>query len=493
MDLLEYLLLEVEAVREFLGVEPARPLPSSIEVVEKPISIHSTSSLRGRILKISAELIKLGRRALKKEALSLFIPPEADSVPQVHDIAWVYSGLPRELWMTASKPPPRHFSNYDPYYLFSHLRRAARERAIRDILLAVRAAAERGWLDFPSYVAILYRVTSRSFRLTDSDRRILRALSRDPYASAKEIGRAAEVSEATVSRSTRKLRRLGLLFGPENVNIWKLNLTALVASYPNVRRYREAFWEFPFTYTQFVPVSGSGDVHAYLVVPSDAAGHLAELSDFGVEVGVAKAAVQKFNLDPPTNAFSAMVRAYQRSAPAALPSSVEASRPPLRLSRTDLRILNHVLREGQATESALKRMGIKSAKLRLSRLRRADLIRRYYMLGHPAGHETVLIRVFAPLEELSRLVETLASAATTIGHYVEGRGSYCLAVATVRGDLESDLVRGVRAIYGDSLELATGVLTANPLWLLPVELWDEEEQRFDYRGAVEDLKRRLSD
>lgn len=488
MDYLSRLLSEVSLIRETLGVECERPIPRSVEPGGSPAHIHATSSLGedGRLI-LSSELLHYGDFIIKKEAFSLFIPPEADEVPQVHDLAWAYSGAPRDLWESVRVRPPRPFDNYDPIRLFSLIPRESKLRAIRDTLLYVKASAKRGELSFSLYLHILSRFLGMEIKLTDVDRKVLNVLSTDPYADAKRIKERAGISEASISRSLRKLRMMGCLFGPENVKLWKLGLITVVASFPNRRRYREAFWRFPFTYTQMIPVSGEARVHAYLVVPRASFRDLLGLEKIGVELGIAKRTVQRFNFSPPGDPMTAMVRAYLSSGTSEGLRSFQAEPPPIRLSRTDIRVLNHIMREGKATSSSLSKVGVRSAKQRLGKLRSAGIIGNYYMIGLPIGYEVLLFRISCSYGESDRLASTLASVGTATVSYVEGRRSYCLAFVLSTRELRSGVIRGVRAIYGDGVELAEDVIDVNPMWLLPEELWDERRQTFSWERPLEEL------
>ncbi len=488
MGHLDRLLREISNIRRTFGIEPERPIPVSVEITDAPPSIHAKSSLSddGRLL-LSSELAHHEDVILRKEAFSLFIPPRADEVPQVHDLAWAYSEAPEELWDSIRERPPRPFDSYNPVALFSLLTSSSKFRVIRDALLYVRASASRGQLTLPLFLYLLNRFFGREIRLTDAERRIIEVLSANPYANTREIKEKAGVSEASISRSLRKLRAMGYIFGPENVKLWKLGLTTMIASFPNCRRFREAFWRFPFTYTQVIPVSGEGRVHAYLVVPRSSLGDLLRIQKVGVELGIVRRTVQRFNFTPPRNPMTVMVRAYLGSEATGHFTPFEPEPPPIRLSRGDIRVLNHIMREGRATSSSLRRRGIRSAKQRLGKLRSSGIIGSYYMVELPMGYEVVLFRLSCSHEEADRLASTLSAVTTVTVNYVEGRRRYCLALAFSPRELKSDLIRGIRAIYGDEVELAEDVMDVHPLWLLPEELWDEGRQTFRWEEPLEEL------
>ncbi|MCS7103926.1 MAG: hypothetical protein NZ992_08655 [Candidatus Korarchaeum sp.] len=106
MHILNLLNEEVERLRDFLGVEPARGLPETVELIDSGPEVHATSSLRAGRLLLSRSLDKILDKVIKKEALSLFIPKEADSVPQVHDLSWVHAGVDDSIWEPLRRDPP---------------------------------------------------------------------------------------------------------------------------------------------------------------------------------------------------------------------------------------------------------------------------------------------------------------------------------------------------------------------------------------------------
>ncbi len=488
MPCLDKFLNEVSIIKREFDIEPERPIPSKVEVTNAPASIHETSSLSDEgVLRISSHLEDYLEQVLRKEALSIFIPCEADEVPQVHDLAWAYSGIPKEVWESIRVKAPDPFYNYNPPLLFSQLSKRSRMKVIRDTLLFVRASSKRGQLTFPLYLYILNRFFGRSIKLREADKRIIRVLSANPYAKTNEIKERGKVSEASISRSIRRLRELGYLFGPENVKLWKLGLVTVVASFPNVREYRDAFWRFPFTYTQMIPLSSESRVHAYLVIPKSSFRDLMILAKLGVELGIVKRTIQRYNFDPPKDVLASMIRAYLNSPDSGRLVPYDAESPPVRLSRVDIRILNQVMIDGKVTGASLSKMGIRSAKQRLVKLRSSGIIGNFYMVELPRGYEMSLFRVACPYEEMERLANTLSSVATTLVHYVSQKEPYCLAISLTSRELKSDLARGLKSIYGDEIRASGDVMDIHTLWLLPEDLWDEKRQTFRWERPLREL------
>ncbi len=485
MSLLSVFLGEVRHIEEWLGVSAARPLPNEVVISDTPPSIHTTSSLtEDGVLLISRELMEYSDHLLRKEALSLFIPPEADEVPQVHDLAWVYSDIPKDVWRKVRAEPPHPFTNYDPMTLFSVLGRRGKDKVIRDLVLVLRASRR---LPLDIYIATLNRFFEREFRLTEAERKLIRVISVNPYVSTREMKEAAKISEASISRSLRRLRRLGYIFGPENVVLGKLGLTTLVATFPNEKRLREAFWRFPFTYTQMIPVDSRGTVYAYLVFPVPGIKDLLRLEEAGVGFGLVKRTAQRFNFTPPRDVIREMAKAHIGGGYLVQSPPVEGSPSGVKLTKTDIEVLNHIMREGKVSSTQLSELGIRSAKLRLNKLRSAGIIGNYYMVGLPRGMETLLFVLDVPEEEVGRLASTLSAASSALVNYVEGSSSYCIAISMTPREIKSDIIKGMSLIYGDRLARFQEVFEILPQWYLPTHLWDERTQVFRWEEPIESL------
>jgi len=487
MQLLKVLLNEVENLSEFLNVPPARGIPTEVSIDDVPKWVHARSSLIEGKLLISRELEDHIHSILKKEAFSLFIPEEADSVPQVHDMSWIYAEAPKSLWYDIRVNPPKIFSNYDPIGLFSQIGERHRKQVLKSLLLLVRASALRGQLTFSTYFALLLKSLRREYKLRNSERKLIEVISRNPYVSTQDL-RAVGLSDASISRALRNLRTLRFVFGPENVDLSKLGFITVVADYPNSKRYIEAFWEFPFTYTQLIPISSSARVHAYIMMPIDALNAFKDLSELGVRVGVAIAALQRLKPEAGRGSLSEMALRSLTAGEYGPPHHSVGSRA---LSWDDIKILNAVMREGRVTEGML-RGKVRSPKQKLSDLRRDGIIRRCFLIEAPVGCDPVLFKVRCNLGEMRRLTESLASMSSVLTHYIEGEESYCLSVAFVKPQLKGDLLIGMRAVYGDDLLLAEELLYPSPLWTLPEELWDEGAKRFKWREALDSLSESLA-
>ena len=489
---LDLLLKEVDGLRSLLNIEPVRRLPTRVKYVTRPMSVHSTSSARDGVLFISKEARRFEESILKKEALSLFIHPKVDElVPQVHDLAWVYSRVPKEAWMNARIPPPARFSYYDPYDLLMSSESDSKS-LIAAVLPILNASSIMGELDFPTYLSILNRALIESLELNRTERKVLEILSKEPHLRIRHLSYRLGTVESTASRIVKKLRRLGILFGPEIVNIRKLGLETLLVEIPNRRELREIFWDFPFTYNLVVPVSRRLPALAILTVPRDSAHDMVEeLSRLGMVVYQARFSFR--SLSAPRDSYQGVARNLLTQVD--LRGSICESRDgeTIRLSRSDLKILNEILREGRVTLSRLREMGFKTGR-KLQRLRRFGLLVRGYHIEMPRGLEALFIRVRCTQDDFRRVAALVSSVSmASLSSVASEKTGFegCMGVIHPRREDTPILIRELSAILGDRLEVCTPILHANSLWTIPEDLWDETHQRFRWREALDELVSRI--
>ena len=487
-ELLDSFIAEVRDIERTLGLSPRRPLPKWVKMIHEAPGIHGTSSLKGETLYISDEIGEIGR-ILRKEAFSLMLSPKADAVvPQAHDLAWVASGIPRDLWERARVPPPRIFGNYDPYIL-TNLRTRKMLQLIGSLISVINSSMDVGEMDFFTYFALLRRIVIEEVNLSESDLTVLRALTKNPGMKPKEIKEQSGISEPTISRSVRKLRSLGFLFGPENVNINKLNLTTILVEYPNRRDLRNAFWDFPFTYNQMIPVSRTEDALALLVMPSGAIPSLAgELTSLGLKVYKSKVSFHDFQTAPEGDMWKSMANALDEIVSRKGYFCEGPKERRFRLSKDDLRILNHVMLHGRVTLTEVRAMGISSPKYRITRLRSNGLIMRRYFIELPKGLDSLYLKVRCNEKEFPRIARAVGAASACTIHFIEGPGfEGCAGIAFVRKEMKGDFAAALSSLLGDRLSVLADILVINPLWLIPVELWDERSQSFSWEAPLSNL------
>ncbi len=480
---------EVRRASKLLGLEVRRRVPGQIRVVDLPGGrcVHREND----VLLVSSGLVGYMSYVLAKEAVVTLMVPEMDEVPQVHDLAWVYSSAPRDLWERCRVPPEGPFHDYDPYELLSLVPSKDRHRVLGTLIRILNASAMKGSLEFPMYSALLHRIVGSSVGFSESDKKLVRIISENPRATSDYMKRRG-MGGSSLTRSMRKLRTLGMIAGPENVDLSKLGLATVLVTFPNVKECRKAFWRFPYTYSMLVPVSRDVSVHAYLSYPFRGMEKLLSLKDLGLKVFLVKKTFMMLNLDPaedPFEAVSLSLSQERRDPPEDDVPSVAAS---IRVDRVDLTILNYVMAEGRVSASMLAKRGIKRARERLRELRRAGIIMNLYTVGLPKGVEKAVIRVEAGVEEMGPLTRVLGSGGSVIVQHLEGDSSHLIGVLMAPPKIKGDLFRILRTLYGDRLLVAEDFVDIEPGWRLPVDLWDERSQTFLWREPLDGLMKDLS-
>ncbi len=480
---------EVERASKLLGIEVKRGVPRVIRIV-KDLPGNMCSLREDETLLVSDILVgDMLPYVLAKEAAISLMVPEVDEVPQVHDLAWIYSSAPRGLWERCRVPPESPFHDYDPYRLFSLVPSRKRHEVLGTVIRIVNASARLGNLEFPMYMALLHRIVGSSVGLTESDVKLMRIITENPRATSEYMKRRG-IGGSSLAKSMKKLRVLGIISGPENVDYRKLGLSTFLISFPNRRKCREAFWRFPYTCSMLVPVSGEVDAHAYLLHPLEGMSDLLSLRNLGLSAFLVKETVLRLNLDPVRDPFEAISLAASQEK-GGTDELVTTSSPPVLVDKVDLVILNRVLEKGRVSASTLTKESVPDARSRLKKLREANIIVKSYRLRFPMGVEKAIVVVDSGPEEMSTLSGVLRSGGSVMVQHLDGEISRLIGVLMGPPDIRGDILRVVRTIYGERLILAEDSVDIEPGWRLPVDLWDEESQKFQWRGPLERLREDL--
>ncbi len=482
MYLLERLLSEVKKASSVMGVEPLRPPPRAVKWEDFDLmpGYRYGVAIYGDEMKISSKLSKdLVEVILRREAFIHLLPREEEKLPQIIDLAWAYSDPPEDLWRRCFSPPKfSMFQNYEPFRIFSVLSRRRRREVLRSVLLAVRSLSAQGTLDFPAYHYLIKRMSAPFFKPTPAENKILKVIKKDPYAARDKLRIETGLSPASISRSLNRLRDMGFISGPANVDLSKLGLLTLVITFPNRKDLREAFMVFPFTYRIFEPLSSKVEAHAFLLIPREALRYVKSLENLGL--GVFQVIKQKFvlNLSPPKNPMELLLKAFQEEYEDA-ESKVGVSWPRRRLSRTDLRILNIALLKGEVKPSLLKELGISSPRYKLRKLRDEGILSHFYTLGVPPSGDDLLMRAELEESRFRGLVEAIGRVSTIIAAYIRGsRWEGFMGCLIPKDHLRGRLIRGLKLLLGDRVTLLEDAIDYLGEWTIPVHLWDEEKQRF---------------
>lgn len=484
---------EVKRASKLLGLKVAREIPRYIRVVER-LPGRGCALREGEILHVLASLAPdhLPFLIAKEAAVTLMVP-EVDSVPQIHDLGWIYSDAPKELWLRCRHPPEEPFHDYDPYELFSLLQARERYRVLGTLMNLLNASAKRGALEFPMYFALLNRITTQSVEFTDSDKKLVEILMKNPSATSAHMKRMG-MGGSAISRSMRKLKTLGVISGPESVDHRRLGLTTLIVTFPNRKACRDAFWRFPYTHSMFIPLSADVDVHTYLSYPSKGVEDLLSLRELGLEMALVRETSLELKFDPPVDTFEAVGSVLQGNHGSVLPDDrfAGAPDPPIKVDRVHLLILNLVLERGRVSVNFLAEKGIREARKRLRELRNSGIVRNSYLVGFPRGAGRTLVKVRKGMEDLPFFSKVLGSSGSAVIQHLEGDPSYLVGMLVVEPKAKGDLFRILRTLYGDDLLIAEDFIGVEPGWRFPVELWDEGSQTFLWEGPLAELRVGLS-
>ena len=488
MDLRAWIEREARKASRLLGLEVRRAAPERVEVVED-LPGGGCTRREGDALLVSADLTgdSLPYVLAKEAAVSLMVP-QADEVPQVHDLAWIYSSAPRELWERCRVPLEGPFHDYDPLRLFSLVPTRERLGVLGTAIRMVNASARLGNLEFPTYMAILHGVVYWSVGLSKYDVKLILTISENPRATSDYMKRMG-MGGSSLTKSAAKLKALGMLSGPESVDYRKLGLSTFVISFPNRKGCRRAFWRFPYTRGMLVPASGEVDAHSFLSYPNKGIDDLLSLGDLGLGVFLVRETVLRFNFDPPGDPFEAVSPAGPLEARGS--GGVPASPPSVRIDGVDLGILNRVLGEGRVSAAALRNEGVPEARSRLKRLREAEIIVRSYRMALPTGVGRTVVVVEGGPEEMGILSGVLRSGGHALVRRLEGEAPRLMGELMAPPEIRGDVLRVVRALYGERLLLAEESVGIEPGWRLPADLWDEESQGFRWREPLQGLVRDL--
>ncbi len=477
---------EVERAYRLLGLEIRRSVPKRMRVVED-LPSNGCTRREGDALLVSAKLAgDVLPYVLAKEAAISLMVPEVDEVPQVHDLAWIYSSAPRELWERCRIPPGSPFHDYDPYRLFSLVPSKERNKVLGTIIRIVNASARLGNLEFPMYMALLYKIVGSSVGLSDSDVKLIRIISENPRATSDYIRRRG-MGGSSLTKSMGKLRALRMISGPENVDYLKLGLSTLLISFSNRKECRKALWRFPYTRSMLVPVSSEIDAYAYLSYPYEGMEDLLSLRNLGLVVFLVKETLLRFNFDPVRDPFEAINLATPQEF-GEKAEFIATSSPPVRVDELDLDVLNFVLEEGKVSATILTKKGVPEARSRLRKLRGAGIITSLYRLTFPMGVEKAIVLVEGGPREMDTLLGVLGSGGSVMVQHLEGEVSYLMGVLMAPPEIRGDILRVVRTVYGERVLLAEDFVDIEPGWRLPTDLWDEGSQKFLWREPLERLK-----
>ena len=490
-----------ERVLEDMQMGLKRRPPSKVILRDFPVkrSYRSGVKFSGRVMYVSRRLSpERIEAAIRREAFILLIPERLDSIPQVYDLAWAYSGADRSWWDECTQKvssPTMPF--YDAPWIFSQVPRARVNGVLRSVLGVLRTQAEFGLpIDFESYFIILLGAVGLldPVRLRKSRLAVLRALIENPYSDHRKLARITGLSPSSVSKTLSKLTNIGLLSGPESANLEKLGLAAILVTF---RGEDEALLRSlasnPFTYRIYRPL-GSHDMHyCILLFPSDGLPDLRRILTGRAAVSRITAQTFNINLSPidTVTAVTEMSRAYTRTRGLVLRAKREFEVP--RLSKQDLVLIDYVIRTGRISVSDARRLGVKSVEPRLRRLRGEGILLRVYLVGGARLGEPLGLLIEAREEEFPKVAMALQSVSSAVVTYVEGDFTGVWAILYIHPGSAFSVARAIRLLFSTRVREVTPLMESmSPVWRVPVELWDEKSNRFNYEPALKALANALA-
>ena len=491
----------IETVSDAMKMNLVRQPPSKVILSDFPVEGNYRSGVRfyGRSMYISRRLPPARREsAIRREAFILLIPPKLDSIPQIYDLAWAYSGADRSWWDECTQrvsSPLLPF--YDAPWIFAQVPEGSINKVLRSVLGVLRVQIESGYLvDFESYFNTLLGATGLldPVRLSKSQLTVLRALTRDPYSTHKKLVKKTGLAPSTVSKAVSKLTRTRLLSGPESVNLEKLGLAAVLITFRGEDEgILKGLAANPFTYRIYRPLGSHGMHYCILLFPNEGLPDLRRT--LSGRAAVSRITAQTFNVNPSfittVEAMTNMSEVYTRTKRFALKAKREFKVP--RLTRQDLILIDHVMRTGRISVSEARRLGVRSAELRLRRLRGEEILLKLYLVAGARLGEPLAVLIEAREEELPKVAKALQSVSSAVVTYIEGdfNGVWALLYAHPRSAFST--ARAVRLFFSSKVKEVTPLIESmSPVWRLPIELWDEESNKFNYELALRSLAEALA-
>ncbi|MDK2463533.1 MAG: winged helix-turn-helix domain-containing protein, partial [Candidatus Korarchaeota archaeon] len=238
-SLRERFLEAVEEASRELRLPIARDLPERVTL--EPLRVEKgyrsgASEVHGGLTFSSLLPPRRLEQAVRREAAIFLLPRDLLRVEEILDLAWAYAGADESWWRECTRVrwglplPP-----YDAPSLFAGLDRGEVVAVVRATLRTLAHRARAGSPpDFFSYYAVLLASLGKLAppKLVNSHRKVLRALSRNPYLSQGGLKEATGLSPASVSRAVRYLTSVGMISGPQQVNYLAMGFSSLVVSVP---------------------------------------------------------------------------------------------------------------------------------------------------------------------------------------------------------------------------------------------------------------------
>ncbi len=493
--------LAIEKASNEMDLSPVRPIPQKIVLEDFPILNGYRAGVlasKDKLILSSRLNVKRLRSVIAREAFNLLIPENLDRLRVIYDLAWAYSGAELSWWKECSQViwDPR-FPLYNAPEVLSPLPRKRLVMVLRRMLHLLRGLNDVGRrVTLEEYLSIFSEAAGllEPVRLSKVQIKVIEELARSPYLTQGELARKLGFSKSAVSKALSKLTALGILSGPENVVLERIGLAGLLAIVPDSPIMEKAFAKFPFTYRILRPISRALPSFIILIFPNEGLTSLRLVLNSGRTKLARMLRLTFTHKTTPFNPDSDVEKAL-RLLSEGIEFKIRGEREVVvpKLNRHDLMIVNRVLRKGRVSVSVVRAMGIPSAESRLRRLRELGVLRKFYTVGGYRLGRPISVMINSKQEDFPRISAALGAMSTSLSVYVEGdfSGVWGLLLTSDRDVLK--LIQSLRLIFGNQLENAAPLLDFSPsYWSIPIDLWDERDNRFRYEAALEELASQIS-
>jgi len=439
---------------------------------------------------------------IKREAFISFLPEV--NFPQIYDLAWFYSGH-LGLW---SKCPSRARLRTLPVYRSPEDFLSINPKNALNVMRSLTKSLISLWregeeITLRKFLELFMAARGYPFiHMSKKEKRVLSSilytLIHEGEAKIERLSIKSGLSLATVSRAVRDLVKKGIIVGPYVLYLSRLGLSTYLMELRNPKDGEIRFLdEFPFTYSAFI--TSSDIYYVNLLVPHQIEPLFKNLRGSGIRFGKRVALSFDMVQDPLTSpelVLGRMIDGYYsaKETPEELKELTSPRKPPISLDKRDLLALMEIEERGRVSRDQLRSMGLPNPAERFSKYRKAGIVvKGYFPTGLGMG-EGIVFRIDAPFKDFLRIKGAFSRVCSVILSFTEGDLSGMTGVALVNGEIIGPLIRATKMLFRERLELMEPAVATGPSsWQVPVDLWNEEKQEFEFdlRSFIEVFSDRI--
>ncbi len=491
---------EINKACMLMGEDPVREIPEKVILDFLEVDGYRAGCLlRDRTLVIDKKLSpRKIKTVLRREAFITLLPKELDDIPHIYDLAWAYATKESNWWNECtSRVVDPSFPLYDVPSLFEGKSEEERISIVRTMLKLLKWALCFGKVEFRDYFCALLSIIRPSvLEFSKSEVKILAALARNPYLSRKELSCETRLSQATISRTLKSLMNKGVVTGPEQVDLSVLRMKGLIVEVESpLPGEQEIICNFPFTYRIYFPLM-SQKLIASILLPRESIAEMRKLLErtpLKHRYRLSPMSFQSWWVNPKPVRREEVLEKMASSYRKIRVEELKGEEIRVRLTKTDLAILNLVLQKGRVSASLLEKKGIRSGEDRLRKLRDARIIYKVHYISGIGLGEPLIIQAKLERDESWGLFLSLSRVASLLMAYLEGDFVGAFAIAYVRPEILPEVMRALKMVLKDRLVLLDFLLNAEEAsWAIPIEFWNEKRQKFEASLAIKELFKKLS-